>query len=247
VKFVEDARRNEPVNVGLIVANSASIAARFAGETNDRLDLRLVQPLVRSIPAREMYRNWWRFWRRMLAEGEPGLERILKRSTNNFYVEDAATVLVGDDAPEALLAEFYEQLVGPAGDGTLAQPAETLTGAVVEDLLERAGISHRPELQRNRTLSEVGYSFPKDWRFHYVYRNGGPPIVGERVPSQPWQAAGLLWRYSKLPGEIVRVSFLSSADPVPEEEDIRDLSVAVDLADPELAADIVRGVFLSVA
>lgn len=248
-KYVEDARRNEPVNVGLIVVNSESRAARFLGEiTDDKLDLRGAQTLVRSIPAREMYRHWRDFWRRMLAEGSSGLDRILERSTSNFYVEEAGSVILGNDTPEMLVAEFYEQLIGRREEPMApTKQDEILTAAAVDELFERTGVSERPEFQRDRTLAEVGYAFPKDWKFHYVYRNGGPPIVAERVPSQPWTAAGLLWRYTKLPQEVVKVSFLSSADPVPEEEDIRELSHAIDLANPKAAEDRVREVFLGAA
>lgn len=109
-KYVDDIRRNEPINVGVIAFGAGHVAARFEGEDeHGRLDRRRIR---KRVTGRDAYVAWVQHWRRLLDAGE---ESLLAACSQDFYLERGGTVLL--DLDERALADtvgdLYARLVKP--------------------------------------------------------------------------------------------------------------------------------------
>lgn len=90
VRHVPDVLRNEPRNIGVILAHDDQLVARFVGEASpDSLDLRRVPHAL--IPDRQLFAEWHHFWRGKLkatAHSSPNavLEELVRASTPAYSV-----------------------------------------------------------------------------------------------------------------------------------------------------------------
>ena len=100
-KYIPDERRWEPRNVGIIVTNTDEIASRFLAEKD-------AQRIVNDI---ENYQSWVSYWKRTLTRGDEGLQEILDRTKNSYWIAEAGQVLLGAATPAALVDEYFDQLV----------------------------------------------------------------------------------------------------------------------------------------
>lgn len=109
-KYVDDIRRNEPVNVGVVIFGEGEVAARFEGEDDQgRVDKRRIR---KRVTGRDAYIAWVQHWRRLLNESE---EALLAARSQDFYLEPGGTVLMDlDERPIADAArDLYARLVKP--------------------------------------------------------------------------------------------------------------------------------------
>lgn len=82
-KYVDDIRRNEPVNVGVVVFGDGHVAARFEGEDDQgRLDKRRIR---KRVSGRDAYVAWVQHWRRLVANRDE--ESLVQASSSDFYLE----------------------------------------------------------------------------------------------------------------------------------------------------------------
>jgi hypothetical protein len=111
-KYVDDIRRNEPVNVGVIVFEGSEVAARFEGEDDHgRLDRRRIRKLVSG---RDAYTAWVQHWRRALANATDP-ESLLEAGSQDFFVERGGTIIMDHDhrAVADTVHDLYARLVKP--------------------------------------------------------------------------------------------------------------------------------------
>jgi hypothetical protein len=122
-QYVQDVFRNEPRNVGVLVAVDNDVAARFIGEAEDgSVDGRR----LKNFPYPDVYRQWITYWRRELAKGcAPALPQ---QSSANFRVTEGGTVAdIGNDHATAVAAYLYSTLVSDGGI------REALSETVIEE------------------------------------------------------------------------------------------------------------------
>lgn len=173
-KYVDDIRRNEPVNVGVIVFEGQQVLARFEGEDdNQNIDKRR----IRRIGGRDSYVAWVQHWRRLLASAgshgpDASLERVLTESgSNDFYVEHGGTILLDHDARDLdeAVRDLFARLVKPEdlpAPPSLKQKSRTalrIAGAALDDddhFRENVDVK----------LEVKGEEF--DDRFSYAVKNG---------------------------------------------------------------------------
>lgn len=207
-KHVPDYRRNEPRNVGVIVADDTAHAARFFGEDDTgQLDGRRAKPLVGGIT--EVYHEWVVFWRESLDRGPDGLQVVLDERAPNFYVEHAAHVWDEEPPEPAALAEhYYAELVGEpertASDPTLKQQ--------VDALLHRTGVTELPGFQWNQELLSEGFTRPLPLRFPYARQNGHLIVADRADLSNAKQTSSLLFGFEHAPHLVKKVAFYPSSE-----------------------------------
>jgi hypothetical protein len=110
-KYVDDAFRNEPRNVGIIVSTPEGLAARFAGERDDlTMDKRRLGQRFRYA---DVYLQWVDYWREQIEKND--LAEILGASTPNYYIVRAGEVSdTGADSPAVICNFLYNLLVSDA-------------------------------------------------------------------------------------------------------------------------------------
>ncbi len=181
-KYVDDIRRNEPVNVGVVVFDGGSVRARFEGEDDQgRLDKRRIRKLVSG---RDAYVAWVRHWRRLLESANE--DALLRAASRDFYLERGGTVLYDLDnrALDDAVRELYARLVKPEDP-----PAPMSLQEKSLRSLRLAGAHLDDDTRFHRDIKvklEVG-THVFDESFSYGVRNGGWHYLQEVSfdPQQP--------------------------------------------------------------
>lgn len=121
-RYVPDTFRNEPRNVGVVVALNGVVAARFLGERADGVfDGRL----LRGLSHPQVYGQWRAYWRSKL--NVPALERISRKASGNYYLSSGGEVTgTGADSAGEVCAFLYDLLIGGG-------PVDAFDWQVVED------------------------------------------------------------------------------------------------------------------
>jgi len=169
-KNVEDPIRNETRNVGVIVTDGKTFAARFAGERDTgELDRRLLGQRFRYP---DVYLQWLAYWRSQIEHGR--VDAILGATTPNYFVtEGGETTDTGSDSVEAVCAFLYSLLVS---DGPVMQAFEL---GEEEDETRGLGSEISQALQGLNILSNA----PKFDARHPIRREA--PIQGKHVVHKP--------------------------------------------------------------
>lgn len=185
-KFVPDVARNEPRNVGVFLASSGRVVARFLGESLDtpgRLVARV--PLLESKQDRDAYREWIAYWRigmERMGDSMPVSERVQRlqdSSKQQFAVVRGGFLRksVMDAELETELDRLYERLVDDPErkDGRFdATSVGRQLQAETNKLFKRTGFSDRPDFQTKYpvvcpiigTNEKLGFHF--DYGLHTV-------------------------------------------------------------------------------
>jgi len=104
----------EPRNIGVFLfPGNGRVLARFLGEKNGALDLRIVRSQVTHT---QTYRQWVDYWRYLLRQhGQEGLaEQIVASSRGNYQVTEGEMVFLPAEIaadPNALLEHLFQLLV----------------------------------------------------------------------------------------------------------------------------------------
>jgi hypothetical protein len=123
-KNIEDSFRNETRNVGVIVQDGPTVAARFVGERESAaIDRRLLGQRFRYP---DVYLQWVSYWRREIEAGH--LESVLKITSDNYYLTEGGEVSdTGIDPIQAVCSFLYTMLVSDE------HPMQAFDLAVEED------------------------------------------------------------------------------------------------------------------
>lgn len=219
VRFIEDPVRDEPRNVGVIGWDTGKTAARFLGEDEElSLNLRRVPPS--RVPDRQTYREWVKFWRTHLEQGEvhdPERKGEVRADEPTFL--DALANVTRGNFELRLGAEAYA-------------PAERDLRSVVDEVFVRM-VSEYPETEEaeekedrgitHRQLAQEAYwellrnDFEEKQDFQRNYRLFGRTRKGAEVPA--------VFDFGVLPPEPLPL--------IPEEERPSLLVDAVSLNAPE--------------
>jgi hypothetical protein len=253
-KYVDDIRRNEPVNVGVIVFDGEQVLARFEGEDDAQaIDKRR----IRRIGGRDAYVAWVQHWRRLLqaidhSDPNTSIDAVMRHAgSQDFYVEPGGTILL--DTDERDLAEsvrdLYARLVKPEdlpSPPSLKQKSKTalrLAGAVLDDV---------EQFKENVDVKvEVGGEVFDD-RFSYAVKNGAWHFLQE-VSFDPQKLVksrkeanncAFLMEHAITDGDGLRLVLFDSADIDEQTEPllarIRKIAPGVVVGEPDAAALALR-------
>jgi hypothetical protein len=114
VRYVSDLTRDEPKNIGIVLASEKEVIAKFVGEKGGKLDLRKVRSVV---PHTGTYKQWIDYWRYIISqhqETERSLDQVLASSRGNFIAKEGETVYLPREVainPQSALRHLYYLLV----------------------------------------------------------------------------------------------------------------------------------------
>lgn len=253
-KYVDDVRRNEPVNVGVIVFDGKDVLARFEGEDDARnIDKRR----IRRIGGRDAYVAWVQHWRRLLEAFEHGDPResvasvMQANGSPDFYVEAGGDVVLDHDQRDLAesVRDLYARLVKPEdlpSPPSLKQKSRAalrLAGATLDDL---------EQFKENVDVElSVGGDIFHD-RFSYAVKNGAWHFLQE-VSFDPQKLVksrkeanncAFLMEHAVTDGEGLRLVLYDGGDideqTAPLLARVQKIAPGVDVAEPEVAAEALR-------
>lgn len=161
-KYMPDARRREPRNVGVILLVDGAAYMRFRGEDGrGGIDGRRVK-LVESL---DNYKAWVAYWRKAVARLDP--KKLPPHDpSQNYFLEPGGERLLGnkDIEPESFVAQLFRDLVDDEIPVELAMTAQDTT---IERAFQRLQIAEKIE------RDPVFQSDAKDHlSFDFRYKNG---------------------------------------------------------------------------
>lgn len=201
-KYIPDRRRNEPRNVGVLVAgeNGAGVA-RFLGQVgggaiNGR---RVPRNLLRDL---EAYKLWVSYWQDAAKEGLDALRELDDANTSAYYVVEAGEIVKDPqlDDIEALADRYFRELVDEIGSHEKTSASLALSSAV-ERLISNPAIEESVSVKRDYSVEYPYHGGIVNMSFQYGFINGHV-TVGQRV---------------LLGDEPHAFSFLGKAQNLPEE------------------------------
>lgn len=167
-QYVPDLLRQEPRNVGVLVADASRIVTRFLGEEEPgRLSrARIPAGLFHDV---DLYAQWHAHWTRRARTGpEPGRAReylagflVANRGAAFSVVYGGEHVAPADGALKAVARELFERLVQPAEEAAAAPGDErraTYLGRAMVAEFQRIGI-----LERGAATSSLFVRHPVRW------------------------------------------------------------------------------------
>jgi hypothetical protein len=222
-KYIPDLRRNEPVNIGVILEAGGEIVARFRGE---RADGRIDGRRIGEISSAENYKNWIAYWRGSIVDDQIPLDSLVNLSAGdeNYFLEQSGSRLIGDDesSPDEMLDRLYADLVDPHGAPTVRYVSAKRSS---ERVFKGLGIweAVTTSYRANITVPDG----PADsTSFDYSYRNGKLHLMKAIAVSEESTEAvhAASWGYEKA---------RESIDPVVRGSSLISLVL---VRDPEAAA-----------
>ncbi len=123
VQHVADSFRKESRNVGVIVQRDGAFDARFVGESSE---LEFDDRKLRFLEHPKVYRNWVRYWRRLIQDDEREIDSELSADQDgNFRVIDGGAInRVGTDSIESICEYAFAMLVSHGGLGEALHASE---------------------------------------------------------------------------------------------------------------------------
>ncbi len=114
MQHIPDSFRKESRNVGVIVERDGAFDARFVGESSD---LEFDDRKLRFLEHPKVYRNWVRYWRRLIRDTEREVDSELRADQDgNFRVIDGGSInRVGADSIESVCEYAFTMLVSHGG------------------------------------------------------------------------------------------------------------------------------------
>lgn len=123
MQHVADSFRKESRNVGVIVERAGSFDARFVGESSE---LEFDDRKLRFLEHPKVYRNWVRYWRRLIRDRDREINSELDADQDgNFRVIDGGSInRVGADSIESICEYAFAMLVSHGGLGEALHASE---------------------------------------------------------------------------------------------------------------------------
>lgn len=114
MQHIADSFRKESRNVGVIVERDGAFGARFVGESSE---LEFDDRKLRFLKHPKVYRNWVRYWRRLIQDHEQEIDSELSVDQDgNFRVIDGGSInRVGADSIESVCEYAFAMLVSQGG------------------------------------------------------------------------------------------------------------------------------------
>ena len=170
-KYMEDQRRREPVNVGVILLpDDGRPLFRFLGQRADgHIDGRRVKwaGSVRNFQA------WVKYWHYHLDNGGDPADLLVRSQDDNYFLEFGGERILGDrDLDPASMADY---LFGLLVEQTV--PRSVSLEQISDSLLERVGIRQRVEKSISYEVPRRGDRLTDSVGFDYRYVNGAVNLL----------------------------------------------------------------------
>jgi hypothetical protein len=175
-RYIRDLTRMEPRNIGVFLfADDGRVLARFLGERNGALDLRVVRSQVTHTQA---YRQWIEYWRFLMRE-RPGndqlAEQILASSKGNYQVGEGDMVFLPVEIaqdPHSLLEHLFQLLVTEfPNEVEQAEDVVTLA-ARCEEIIQEFKLRETPHWAEAPVVPVRIGGAAQHFRPSYAWRNG---------------------------------------------------------------------------
>ena len=191
-KYMEDLRRREPRNVGVVLFVEGQVHQRFVGQREDgSIDGRRAK-FPSSLAT---YKAWVDYWLRTLDEsGEDSLDRgLLEQSTDqNYFLEIGGRTMAdrSDADPTTLLDELYRQLVEEPPQPDETQPV----GTIAKRLFAQLGIAN--DVKQNVEVKTTIRDKVDVVTFDYEYINGARHLMRNVRFTPTWtQLHAAVWSF----------------------------------------------------
>lgn len=226
VKYVADLRRQECVNVGVLVESDGQRTVRFKGQDPDgRIDGNAVKGWINS----ESWRGWVTYWMDgFIDDGDPLEAMISDSAVEHFRVVPGGRVVAGDDFEniDELANDLYRILVEDKPSTEIAP-----------------GTTHDSELRRLLTQAElIGNKHFKtnyavnlgedrgDFNFPYAWQNGVVNVGYTLWSKQSHLVDAAAYRLTGVPNHVGRVLITSASLDDAEPGPTRALEKVADVA-----------------
>lgn len=215
-KYVADPRRWEPRNIGVVVVGDDRVAARFLGERRPgSVDRRTVRFRVGDS---EVYEEWVRYWRRVIAEGPSGLVAATKSTSPNYILMEQGSVwaMQPDTEIDELADSYFDKLVRDAQEPEQVAVGESLEVAA-DRVIERVEQKVGQRIRRNFEVAHSTSPVSERLRFTYGFINGHVTVAQRVSLYTEILAHDALYKLLYLPRvldnrEVVAVSFVRRED-----------------------------------
>lgn len=171
-KYVQDLRRQEPKNVGVVLKVGDLFLSRFLGERDEgQIDGRTVRGLVSSV---DNYKAWVAHWQHTTSRGRGDFDVFTKRrGDDSYYLEYGGERLFGSEEtePEDMLDYLYGVLVEEA-----PEPKTLNVRQLSERVLDHAGILDKVTSEYHLPLRLGGGNTDRAY-FDYRYDNGAVHLM----------------------------------------------------------------------
>ena len=193
-KYVDDLRRMEPKNIGVILWSEGHVASRFIGDTGD--PLQASAPMFIAKKNRGVYREWVQHWRRQIHHAslpnkkgalvdklsEDYLDALKLTARENYVLADGGFLLdhlaVGD-LPEAV-NQLFDQLVGDPPSEPDSQSYK-LVRRGWKRILTDTGLRRRSDFHERYPLQCQIEGVSRRLEFDNAIGNGTPDALFHRV------------------------------------------------------------------
>ena len=239
-KYIDDLRRREPKNVGVLLSDGERTYMRFIGQ---REDGSINGRIARFPESLQTYKAWVRYWEREFSDVSDLAETPRVNSSSNYYLEPGGERLVGqrDDGPEELLTWLYRELVEPKIDE--GERIRAVSIAVSSRNLLRA-VGLLDKVEQNVTITATVNGLTDDIVFDYRYRNAATHLMKNVKLGPDWEPVhAAFWSFEKgtesLPG--ARFIAFTKAEERYEERQfslLERLANVVDVDDPDAEATL---------
>lgn len=206
-KHVEDLRRREPRNVGVLLFSDQGVQGRFVGQRDDgSIDGRT---LSFGGPRLDNYKAWVAFWDDAASrhKADPRALVVPPTPDASYFLEFGGEQLLGPNDPATLLDQLFRSLVTAP-----KEPAKLSVKDRAEELFVELGIRGRVEVQpkvqrRHRGVLDV-------LRFDYRFDNGTPHFLQAVSASSEDKGWGAAHQAAYLFEKLHEVDGLQHADTV---------------------------------
>jgi hypothetical protein len=237
VQHIDNPRRHEPRNVGVIVSDSKHVACILVDPSAKSLS-RAHRAVIDLVSVDTTYSAWHAYWERNLAQGIDGLEEIISRQAPTFPIVLAGQIM---DVPQedltALTQRFFDELVVPP----IIAP-EPREERPVERVLRVAGVASSPNFKRNYELPSVGLPSSLPLHFTYAWVNGHVAVADQILAhSGDTKVAAALWKFEHIEKSVRRVALVDhniEFRPAPLRDYLRDIAHVIRVEDPDAATQL---------
>jgi len=237
VQHVDDLRRHEPRNVGVVVTDQDQVAYALIDPAEKRLTARQ-RAVAEAVESDETYPAWLAYWRRTLQEGAAGLEEIVAKQSPTFPVIMAGKVMGDLDASlDGLAGRFYDELVLPQPESR-----DSAAERPVERMFRLAGVNSSPHFHRKYTVESVGLKVALPIEFPYAWVNGHV-VVADQILHHTGDSklTASLWKFEHVGGEVSRIAIVDQNidyRPEPLRELLSATAQVIRVDDPNAANEL---------